>query len=84
MPKIERVEDANGAGHPLRITRRAGRGRRMPRIRVKCGCCDKAVEICVDEEPAGDPSMDTLRINGVMGTVDQWRQVLLPLLDVKI
>lgn len=87
MPKIERVEDSTGAGNPLRLTRRKGQrnGRRCksPSIRVKCGCCDEAVVICFDDEPTGNPSVDTLEINGVMGTVNQWKKVLLPLLGVK-
>lgn len=85
MPKVELVEDSSGASHPLRITRRKGksdsRGKKLPSIRVKCGCCDEAVVICFDDEATGDPTRDTLEINGVIGTVEQWKNVLEPLLN---
>jgi len=84
MPKIERVEDAEGTISPLRITKRKGCGIKDPSIRVKCGCCDKAVVIYHGAEPTGDPSKNMLEINGVLGTVDQWRKVLLPLLGSSV
>ena len=79
MPKIERIEDSKGVGFPLRLTRRTA----SPTIRIKCGCCDEAVVIGFDDEPTGDPNIDTLEINGVYGTIDQWKKVLLPLLAVE-
>lgn len=87
MARVEKVLDVMEAVSPLRITRSKARkvgqkGRKMPRIRVKCGCCKQAVEIYHDEELTGSSMMDTLEINGVYGTVGQWRQVLLPLLGL--
>lgn len=83
MPKIERVEDSAGTGNPLRLTKRKGHKRKSPSIHVKCGCCDEAVIIYFDDKPTNNPSHDWLEINGVIGTVDQWKKVLLPLLGVK-
>ena len=83
MPKIRRIEDSSGVGNPLRITTRRARQRTAPSIRVKCGCCDKALVICHDAQPTGNPHADILEIGGVMGTVNQWKQVFLPLFGIK-
>ncbi len=89
MPRIEKIEDSRAMAEPLRITRRKERqispNRSIsPRIRVKCGCCDQAVEIFHDTTLTGNIHDDTLEINGVNGTVDQWRKVLLPLLGMEV
>jgi hypothetical protein len=47
----------------------------MPRYLIKCGCCDEQVEIYYDAQ--------TLEINGVMASIENWREVLLPLLNPK-
>lgn len=57
---------------PMRITHRKQQGTRGPRYLIRCGCCDERVEIYYDE--------DTLEINGVMGSLQQWRSILMPLL----
>ena len=57
----------------LRVWHRKAFKKTMPRYLVKCGCCDEAVEIYYGE--------GTLEINGVLGTVDDWRELLLPLLE---
>ena len=84
MPKIKLIKDSEDTVSPLRVTRRKARkvGKRpiSPSIRVKCGCCNEAIEIAIEDKPTGDCSRDTLEINGVFGTVDQWRQILLPIL----
>ncbi|KND50670.1 MAG: hypothetical protein ABA06_04410 [Parcubacteria bacterium C7867-001] len=81
MPKIEKVE---GETFSLRVTRRKSRKRskrtsESARIRVKCGCCDEAVEISHDDRLIS-PASNFLEINGVMGTVQEWRHVFAPLL----
>lgn len=88
MPKINRIVDGYSALAPLRVTVRKARyksPRRLqsPSVRVKCGCCTRAIEIYHDAEPTGDAHQDTLEIGGVSGTLDQWRQVLLPLLGME-
>jgi len=57
----------------LRIYHRAAKGNKSPRLLVKCGCCDEKVEIYYDEE--------SLEINGVNGSLENWREILLPLLQ---
>lgn len=82
MPKIERIKDGKGICMPLRITRRARQKLKSPRFLVRCGCCDGSLEIYYDDRPSVNRHSDSLEINGVNGTVDQWRKVLLPLLKV--
>ena len=59
------------------------KGRRTvsPRLLIKCGCCDSKVEIYYDEDPREQFAM--LEINGVDGSVRDWRKVFLPLLRLK-
>ena len=52
-------------------------GTRDPYLLIKCGCCDEKVTIDYDEA-----SLE-LEINGVSATVEDWRDVLLPLLGFK-
>jgi len=59
-------------GFALRVSHQKGRGKRMPRYRVKCGCCEQQLEIYY--------SAEDLEINGVIASVENWREVLLPLL----
>ena len=87
MPRVEKVHDRQESFPPLRVTRRkeyrlSSRRTISPRIKIKCGCCDKSVEI-YHENKTDNPHRDTLEINGVLASVDQWRQVLLPLLSNK-
>jgi hypothetical protein len=66
-------------GSALRLTHRKehlkGRGKVFPRYLIKCGCCGEKVEIFY--------GYGTLEINGVDGSVENWREILLPLLQIK-
>jgi hypothetical protein len=42
---------------------------------LKCGCCDEKVEIYYGDEG--------LEINGVNGSIEDWREILLPLLQIE-
>lgn len=53
---------------------RKGRAVVLPRYLLKCGCCDKSVEVFYDNE--------SLEINGVQGSIQNWRKILLPLLGL--
>jgi hypothetical protein len=44
----------------------------MPRLLLKCGCCDERLEIYYDREE--------LEIGGVNGSIEDWQEILLPLL----
>ena len=62
----------------IRVSHRAQRkrvqGYLSPRYLLRCGCCDGAVEIHYGP--------DDLEINGVYGSIENWREILLPLLRV--
>ena len=47
----------------------------MPRYLLKCGCCDEKLEIYYDNEG--------LEINGVNGSIEDWREILLQLLQIE-
>ena len=84
MGKIEKMVDSLEMCSPLRLTHRTRyRGKNRRSIRVKCGCCSMAIEIFPEEDPTGDIHVDSIEINGVMGSVDQWRKVFLPLLGIE-
>jgi hypothetical protein len=59
-------------GFALRVYHQKERRKRMPRFLVKCGCCEQRLEIYY--------SSDFLEINGVCASVENWRELLLPLL----
>jgi hypothetical protein len=58
----------------LRIYHREGRGKQSPRLLIKCGDCEEKFEIHYD------PNGRDIEIAGVFGSVENWREVLLPLL----
>jgi len=63
-------------GYPqIRVNHKTGAGKKMPRYLLKCGCCDEKLEIYHDDEG--------LEINGVNGSTDDWREILLPLLRIE-
>lgn len=57
----------------VRAYHRKGRGNKGPRFLFECGCCDNKFEVYY-----GD---DSLEIAGVFGSLDNWRELLLPLLN---
>ncbi|MEX0918143.1 MAG: hypothetical protein WDZ93_03230 [Candidatus Paceibacterota bacterium] len=90
MPKVQKVEDGFGTMMPLRITRRRAlkkEHKKRPldaRMLVRCGCCKERFEIYPPKDPDGNIHSNTLEINGVFGTVYQWRQVFGPLLGLPV
>jgi hypothetical protein len=63
-------------GYPqIRVYHKEGSGKIMPRYLLKCGCCDEKLEIYYDDEG--------LEINGVNGSIEDWREILLPLLRIE-
>ncbi|MFQ5881614.1 MAG: BrnT family toxin [Candidatus Methylomirabilales bacterium] len=59
----------------LRVFHRKRVGKRDPRYLIKCGCCSEKVEIHYGG--------GTLEINGVMGSAEDWGEILLPLLRAR-
>ena len=60
----------------IRSFHRAQKGKKDARFLFKCGCCDEKVEVYYGG--------DSLEINGVMGSVKDWRTLLLPMLNMKL
>ena len=60
----------------IRTFHRNRKGKKDPRFLFKCGCCNRELEVYYGE--------DSLEISGVMGSVENWRKLLLPLLDMKL
>ncbi|MCJ7471449.1 MAG: hypothetical protein MUP02_01380 [Actinobacteria bacterium] len=56
----------------IRLYHKKGYGKKSPRYLLKCGCCNEKLEIYYDKEG--------LETNGVNGSIEDWREILLPLL----
>lgn len=60
-------------GYPaLRVWHKKGTGQKLPRLLIKCGDCDHELAVFYDKE--------ALEIGGVHASVENWREILLPLL----
>lgn len=76
LKRKNRFYDTKRFGQPeIRIYHKKGPSKKSPRYLLKCGCCDEKVEIYYDD--------DGLEINGVNGSIDDWREILLPLLHIE-
>jgi adenine specific DNA methylase Mod len=76
LKRSNRLYHTRPEGYPqIRVYHKKGFEKKMPRYLLKCGCCEEKLEIYYDEEG--------LEINGVNGSIDDWREILLPLLSVK-
>jgi hypothetical protein len=76
LKRANRFYDTHRFGQPqIRIYHKRGMGKRMPRYLLKCGCCDEKLEIYY--------SADGLEIGGVNGAIEDWREILLPLLLIE-
>ena len=69
----QRRKDGHSA---IRTFHRAKKGKKDARFLFKCGCCDQKVEVYYGG--------DSLEINGVLGSVKNWRELLLPVLNMKL
>jgi hypothetical protein len=59
----------------IRVYHKAAHGKHAPRYLLKCGDCDEKIEIHYGE--------DGLEIGGVHGSIEDWREILLPLLLIE-
>lgn len=57
-----------------RVYERASTKKKAACVTVKCGCCGEQVKIYHDE--------NSLEINGVNASIDDWEKILLPLLNI--
>ena len=64
-----------GDGYPVpQVYYRKPRGKKSARLLIKCGDCDQKFEIYYG------PESEDLEIAGVLASVENWREILLPLL----
>jgi len=67
----------------LRRSHKKGQMTVLPRLLLKCGCCNPSKS---EFTPSGELKIyfdeDSLEINGVNGSLEDWREILLPLLDL--
>ena len=76
LKRTNRFYNTRPEGSPqIRVYHKKGSGKKMPRYLLKCGCCNEKVEIYYDREG--------LEINGVNGSIEDWREILLPLLRIE-
>ena len=76
LKRTNRIYDTSKFGQPqIRVWHRKGKKLLSPCYHLKCGCCEKTLDIYYGG--------GGLEINGVNGTVEDWREILLPLLDPK-
>ncbi|MCL5073761.1 MAG: hypothetical protein M1308_23140 [Actinobacteria bacterium] len=63
-------------GQPeIRVYHKKATGNKSRRYLLKCGCCNEKLEIYYDE--------NGLEVNGVNGSIKDWQEILLPLLQIK-
>lgn len=60
----------------VRVFHQRRKGKKDASFLFKCGCCDQKFRLYY-----GD---DSLEIHGVMGSIENWRELLLPLLEMKL
>jgi len=76
LKRTIRFYDSSRFGQPqIRVHHKKGMDKKSPRYLLKCGCCDEKLEIYY--------STDGLEIGGVNGAIEDWREILLPLLQVE-
>lgn len=61
--------------YKLRIFKNKGRRKVGPSVLAKCGCCNHSVRIY--------HSPEDLEINGVLASIEEWKSLLLPLLQIE-
>jgi hypothetical protein len=76
IKRRNRFYDTSRFGQPeIRVYHKKGTAKRCSRYLLKCGCCEEKIEIHY--------SKDGLEIGGVNGAIEDWREILLPLLLIK-
>jgi hypothetical protein len=76
LKRSNRFYDTRRFGQPqIRLRHRKGIGLKSPSYVLRCGCCDQKLEIFYSD--------DGLEIGGVNGTLEDWREILLPVLLIE-
>lgn len=76
MKKAKQKLSRTHGDYPVpQVYRRKGRGKQSARLLIKCGDCDQNFKIYYG------PEGEDLEIAGVLASVENWREILLPLLQ---
>jgi hypothetical protein len=74
--RTNRFYDTRRFGQPqIRLRHRKGVGLKGPSCVLRCGCCDKKLEIFYSD--------DGLEVGGINGALEDWREILLPMLLIE-
>jgi hypothetical protein len=68
------------------VSHKKGSKKTGPYVHIKCGCsCGEGIKIYYYNEEKSNPlGLMDMEINGVFGDIRNWREVLLPLLGLKM
>ena len=73
LTRSNRIYDTARFGQPqIRLRHRKAKGKKSASYILRCGCCNERLEIHYAD--------DGLEIGGVNGALEDWREILLPLL----
>jgi len=76
LKRSNKFYDTTRFGQPqIRVYHKKGQAKKCSRYLLKCGCCDEKLEIYY--------AKDGLEIGGVNGAIEDWREILLPLLLIE-
>jgi hypothetical protein len=76
LKRSNRIYDTQRFGQPqIRLRHRKGIGVQSPSYVLRCGCCDQNLEIFYSD--------DGLEIGGINGALQDWREILLPVLLIE-
>ena len=76
LTRSNRVYDTARFGQTqIRLRHRKAKGKKSASYALRCGCCNQSLEIHYSD--------DGLEIGGVNGALEDWREILLPLLLIE-
>ena len=76
LKRKNKIYNTERFGQPeIRVYHKKGSSKKSSRYLLKCGCCNEKLEIYYDKIG--------LEINGVNGSIEDWQEILLPLLHVE-
>ncbi len=76
LTRSNRIYDTTRFGQPeIRVRHRQGSGKKTSSYILRCGCCGESLRIYYAD--------DGLEIGGVNGALEDWREILLPLLLIE-
>jgi hypothetical protein len=83
--KARKIEDKRYGGPVMKVVTKSQTPKKLARDIVICGCGvpGHKVEVAYNSKPSGDVHTDVIEINGVTGTIAQWREYWLPKLGYK-